>query len=272
MQIFFLQETWNRVDMPTGCPLEYREIIFPSTKLKSLSQGRDSGGLLIWYKMNLTHSIELIKKGDFSIWIKIKKEVVSTERDIFMCTAYIPPSESPYYNENSFSVLEDEISFYQTQGNVLICGDLCPEQAQNQIWSMHRETNTYLARSASSPSHQNRNNFDKTVNRNGQQLLQLCCTLGLYIANGRLRGDSFGLYTHSSPLGNSTVDYSITDLEPFSVRAFTVSPSHPYLITAKSPYTLVRLVLDHNTEPHLHPPHPHPETRTPEQQHNLLVL
>ena len=99
-------------DMPTGFPLGYREII--------LSQGRDSGGMLIWYKMNLTHPIELIKKVDFSIWIKIKKEVVSIERDIFMCAAYIPPSDSPFYNQISFSILEDEISFYQTQGNVLI--------------------------------------------------------------------------------------------------------------------------------------------------------
>ena len=35
--------------MPTGCPLGYREVIFPSTKMKSVSQGRDSGGMLIWY-------------------------------------------------------------------------------------------------------------------------------------------------------------------------------------------------------------------------------
>ncbi len=41
-----------------------------------------------------------------------------------MCAAYIPPSESPYHNENSFSILEDEISYFQTQGNILICGDL----------------------------------------------------------------------------------------------------------------------------------------------------
>ncbi len=90
--IIVLQETWSRGDMPTGCPLGYREVIFPSTKLKSVSQGRDSGGMLIWYKTNLTQSIELTKKGDFSIWFKIKKEVVSTDKDLFMCAACIPPS------------------------------------------------------------------------------------------------------------------------------------------------------------------------------------
>ena len=56
--------------MSTGCPLGYREIIFPSTKLKSVIQGRDSGGMLIWYKTNLTHSIELLKKGVFQFGSK----------------------------------------------------------------------------------------------------------------------------------------------------------------------------------------------------------
>ena len=79
---------------------------------------------MIWYKANLTNSIQLIQKGEFSIWLKINKEAVSTDKDVFMCAAYIPPSESPYHNESSFSILEDEISRYQSQGNVLICGDL----------------------------------------------------------------------------------------------------------------------------------------------------
>ena len=54
--------------------------------------------------------------------------------------------------------------------------------------------------------------------------MQLCCAMGLYIVNGRLRGDSFGRYTYSSSLGSSTVDYAITDLDPVSLRAFTVKP------------------------------------------------
>ena len=142
---------------------------------------------MIWYKMNLTHSIELIKKGDFSIWIKIKKEVVSTERDIFMCTAYIPPSDSPYYNENSFSVLEDEISSYQTQGNVLICGDLNTRTgSESDLINAQGDKHIPGQINIPSPSQQSRYNFDKTVNRNGQQLLQLCRTLSLYIANSRL--------------------------------------------------------------------------------------
>ena len=237
--------------MPTGCPLGYREVVFPSTKLKNVSQGRDSGGMLIWYKANLTHSIELIKKGNFSIWFKIKKEAVSTDKDLFLCTAYIPPSESPYYNENTFTILEDEINYYQTQGNVLICGDLNARTGtEPDLINTHGDKHIPGQINIPPPPHQHRNNLDKTVNRNGHQLLQMCRTLGLYIVNGRLRGDSFGLYTYSSPLGNSTVDYSITDLDPSYLRAFTVSP-----LTPLSDHSKITLYIRKSpTDPHVAEP------------------
>ena len=66
--VVILQETWSRGDEPTGCPYGYREIIVPSTKLKGVTQGRDSGGMLIWYK--ITHSIEVIKRGEFFLYQK----------------------------------------------------------------------------------------------------------------------------------------------------------------------------------------------------------
>ena len=207
--------------------------------------------MLIWYKANLTNSIQLIQKGEFSIWLKINKEAVSTDKDVFMCAAYIPPSESPYHNESSFSILEDEISRYQSQGNVLICGDL-NVRTGTEPDLIHTKGDKHISGQINipPPSHLHRNNFDKSVNKNGHQLLQMCRTLGLYMVNGQLRGDSFGLYTHSSPLGNSTVDYSITDLDPSYLRAFTVSPLTP--LSDHSKITLY--IRKRPTEPHVAEP------------------
>ena len=56
VDIVVLQETWCRGDVSTGCPLGYREIIIPCTKLKGIKQGRDSRGMLIWYKSELITS------------------------------------------------------------------------------------------------------------------------------------------------------------------------------------------------------------------------
>jgi hypothetical protein len=38
-------------------------IIVPSTKLKGITKGRDSVGMLIWYESELINSIKLIKTG-----------------------------------------------------------------------------------------------------------------------------------------------------------------------------------------------------------------
>ncbi len=100
--IIILQETWNVRDLSTGCPIGFREIILPSTKLRGVTQGRDSGGMLIWYRTELIDSIKSKKIGKSYIWLKIQKDIVSTDRHILLCATYLPPAESPYYNEETF--------------------------------------------------------------------------------------------------------------------------------------------------------------------------
>uniref|UniRef100_A0A8K9V0N5 Reverse transcriptase domain-containing protein n=1 Tax=Oncorhynchus mykiss TaxID=8022 RepID=A0A8K9V0N5_ONCMY len=67
----------------------------------------------------------------------------------------------------------------------------------------------------------------------------------MYIVNGRLRGDSYGRYTYSSSLGSSTVDYFITDLNPESLRVFTVRPLTPLSDHSKITVYLNRAILNH---------------------------
>lgn len=50
--------------------------------------------------------------------------MISTDKDVFLCAAYTPPSESPHFNEETFSSPEGEINQSQIQGNVLVCGHL----------------------------------------------------------------------------------------------------------------------------------------------------
>ncbi|KAK3511279.1 hypothetical protein QTP70_034774, partial [Hemibagrus guttatus] len=102
-------------------------------------------------------------------------------------------SDSPYYDEEIFPQLHTETCSFQAQGNVLICGDLNArtgalpdlntEDGSNFIFGQHYPRNL-----TNLPHH----NFDSQVNKNGQDLLQLCQSLGLYIVNGRTRGDSSG--------------------------------------------------------------------------------
>ncbi len=53
LDVIILQETWCRGEESTGCPSGYREMILSSVKLTSTTQGRDSGGIIIWTKSEL---------------------------------------------------------------------------------------------------------------------------------------------------------------------------------------------------------------------------
>ncbi len=106
---------------------------------------------------------------------------------------------------------------------------LTQELDLNQITSIQRAMNMSLAKTPPSliKNLPPRNNLDQTVNKTGRELVQLCRASGLYILNGRIRGDSLGRFTCCSGLGASVVDYTITDMDPSSFSAFTVIQQTP---------------------------------------------
>ena len=106
-----------------------------------------------------------------------------------MCYLYPPHLESPYFNEDSFSILEGEINHFQAQGHVLVCGDLNARTGQEPD-TLSTQGDKHLPTGDSIPFHicPPRHNYDNITNKNGSQLLQLCRMLGMYIVNGRLRG------------------------------------------------------------------------------------
>jgi hypothetical protein len=57
------------------------------------------------------------------IWLKLDKVFFGLEKDLFFCACYIPPVNSPYYNDDFFK-LETEISQVSDKGNIFLIGDL----------------------------------------------------------------------------------------------------------------------------------------------------
>ncbi len=161
------------------------------------------------------------------MWLKIKKGIISTSQPVFLCAIYIPPLESPYFQKETFPNIGQETSYFQAQENVLLMGDFNSRTGDIRFHSIGTRFITGNNRLFPPPPPL-RQNCHPQVNSHGWQLLQLCQNLALYIVNGRLRGGSLGRYTYSSALGNSTVDYTITDLDLSSWRAFTVKPLKPF--------------------------------------------
>ncbi len=118
---------------------------------------------------------------------------------------------------------------FQSRGHVLICGDLNARTGR-EIDYVNIVDNNHISNDTTFHSSlviTPRNSYDSLVNTNGKQVLKLCKGLGLYIINGRTRGDSLGRFTYCSRLGASVVDYSITDIDPNFINAFIVRPQLP---------------------------------------------
>jgi len=78
-------------------------------------------------KTNLT---KVVKETEFAVWIKISKEALSTNNDIYVCAVYIPPINSTFYvnnkgmNVNSpLELLQAAIADFQCHGDILLMFD-----------------------------------------------------------------------------------------------------------------------------------------------------
>lgn len=183
-----------------------------------------------WYgiKGNTKTASHQSKKEKTTCGLKLTS-ILENNRDVYLCAVYIQPSNSPYYVEEDFKELQKEISHFQTLGSILLCGDLNARTGREPDF-IDMEGNRHIF--GQNPLYQTyittqRQSYDSVVNKIGKQVLQMCKGLGLYIVNGRIRGDSLGRFTYCSVLGSSVVDYSITDIEPGYINAFVVLPQLP---------------------------------------------
>ena len=147
--------------------------------------------------------------------------------NIFLCACYIPPYDSPYFNPEIFTTLENDINFFQTIGSTILAGDFNARTGINKDF-IDAETSKYIT-GDDIHLHNNvplRKNLDNYVNNHGKLLLEICKSLDSRILNGRLRGDSFGRITFHGYRGISTVDYVIVSHELFDkFDSFTVQQS-----------------------------------------------
>ena len=229
VDVIVLTETWCQTDQLTHCPLGYTEVMVPSVKGKNIRRGRTSGGILVWYKENLSSQITPEKQGKSHIWLKLDKSLGITDRDLYLCALYIPPVDSPYFDDNIFETLSSEITHFQAQGNVILFGDLNARTGIEPDVLDPKGNDHVFGRTPlfTTPTLPHRNNLDSAMNQSGREVVHLCRASGLYIVNGRFRGDSLGRFTYSSALGSSVVDYAITDMDPSTISAFTVRQQSP---------------------------------------------
>ena len=234
--IIILSEIWGHEieDIPNFDIIT----LSPPQKSPTAKSGRFSGGILIAVKPFITPHILLMKKTPNYIWCKLDKFLFQTERDILLCSCYIPPKESAYFDPDILTNLEHDINIYQRDYSVILAGVF------NARTGMENEFTVFdsckFAPSDNLPTPKEvpaRKNFDQHLNEQGKILLEICKSLDLRILNGRCKGDSFGKITFHGKQGISTVDYIIVShdlmdkFQNFVVRQPSPFSDHSQLIS-----------------------------------------
>ena len=167
-----------------------KNAIIPKKKL-GIKKGRVSGGITALCKQFLTPHKKLVRKGDSYIWLKINKDIFhDLPKDIFLCSIYSPPENSKYFCDDIWDDIKNDLLSITTNDTPsIIMGDtnastgiLCDHSTQLDSHTL------LLPRNIQFPHGRN---CDIT-NAKGKQVIDLCNSFDMQIANGRFRGDCWG--------------------------------------------------------------------------------
>ena len=178
---------------------------------------KSSGGIAVYVKNHIKDVISPIKNQydhTDTLWFKIKKDYTSNRRGIFVGNVYFSPEVyEKKYNKDYLSLLEKEIAHFKAKGEVLVQGDFNGRTGNLQDLVEHskffEDENDITSVNTNSNFKYRRNSEECVVNSRGRDLIDLCHTSDLYIANGRVLGDCKGKNTCFQWNGCSLVDYLI---------------------------------------------------------------
>ena len=212
-KIICLLETWTKKS--SKIEIEgYKTLTHSYRKLVNRRAKRAGGGIIIYVKDEIHKGVKLINnETDCIVWLKLDRYFFGLNEDIYLGVTYIVPENSPIhavYNIDLFDRLEEDIMLYSTKGSVFLTGDVNSRTGvkPDYVNNAFGRTDDYL-NIAEIPMC--RTSKDKTVNRFGDRLLDLCKATSLCIVNGRLYGDAnVGAYTCMTANGESLIDYLLT--------------------------------------------------------------
>ncbi|CAC5395008.1 unnamed protein product [Mytilus coruscus] len=195
-----------------------------------------SGGIAVFVKNSIFVNIELLHSScENVLWFVVNQLF---DVPVLFGTVYIPPVNSIYSSIDIFDVIEDDLITFITEKDYTVCliGDFNAHTGTKPDYIVLDEYICNSMQLDNIPSHDininnldkfginiNRASLDKSVDNYGNRLLQLCKSLELFIANGRLGKDSgIGALTCKEA---TVVDYCILSPELFThVCEFKILP------------------------------------------------
>ena len=203
---------------------------------------RKSGGIGVFVKQSLSSLVSFVESdSDYVLWLSISKKAYNTDEDIIVGAIYIPPNDSRFYNPVEMEQFNVETTNMCVSNKyVLLMGDFNARTYNKQDFLDedeffrhqfdydkdmidHFQNSTVLNQFGLTKI---RTSQDKTVNNEGNMLIDTCKSNNLFILNGRCGSDkNVGAMTFRN---QSIIDYSIVSHQALQfVKMFKISELDP---------------------------------------------
>ena len=189
------------------------------------------GGIALFCKENISkHFIPTKRENKNVLWVKIKKEFIGWNKDIYIGTVYLSPTGNKENVLDKYHALTEDISHFQGKGYIILQGDFNAHSNNNDDFIEFDEHIGSMDREDYHPLPPRNSEDTKKADMRGEELIGLCKTLNISILNGRKTGDLFGKITSYQWNGLGVVDYTISSYALFSsIKYFKVGAYSPWV-------------------------------------------
>jgi hypothetical protein len=242
--IFCYVETRQSESKMQDLVLEGYESFSKSRNPHSLGANRIYGGVAAYIRRAISQGVKPVNSDITDVlWLQFSSKFFNLDRDIFLGIIYLPPYQSPWYNQigsDIFDELSQEIQKLARQGAILLAGDFNAKTRNETGLFPPPIIDPYEPFIPIVKSETNFTRVSKDTNpidTFGRSLLDLCSNLNLIILNGGFGSDkNVGNFTfqrklYTGAVQESVIDYMIASLDILpSISDFEILP-HPEKIS-----------------------------------------
>ena len=203
-------------------------------KCRDKSGKRAFGGPSVYVNQKKTEGVSYVStENKNAIWCKLDRTYFNFQKDIYVGTVYLSPSNFERSNGIDFiGELEAEMLHFSQKSNIIVHGDFNARTGDMQE-TISDDDNVFLnvpEDYEADETYMRQSQDSGTINSRGRNLLETCTALNLRILNGRIVGDLDGKKTCFHCNGSSVVDYVMASKSIVrTVQYLIVNPLKPYL-------------------------------------------